>query len=235
MNILLNTFDRIHPEMHGYTCTQSSAACCCCSVTGRHSSTHRHHVCSHDGANTAAQCHQKSGRQVRTENAHSRDDQRRCRPAASIGHAALLSSHACQCPCDCWCLTLCAIVPTRSYEKRKQAAMEIEHIIKEANSSAQKQPQQIQTLIQLLSREYAVPTTSTSTLAGKGRGGAWPCNRCSGSWRSLMWRSLIDCVLPVPVPVAVSALFVSPSTRRRAITARVVLSDSLPRPSHSWR
>lgn len=34
--------------------------------------------------------------------------------------------------------------------------MEIEHIIKEANNSAQKQPQQIQQLIQLLSREYAV-------------------------------------------------------------------------------
>jgi hypothetical protein len=43
-----------------------------------------------------------------------------------------------------------------SYEKRKQAALEIEHIIRDANSSTTKQPEQIASLIQLLSKDYAV-------------------------------------------------------------------------------
>jgi len=54
----------------------------------------------------------------------------------------------------------------RSYEKRKQAALEIEHIIKEVNSSPARHPEQIAALIHLLSKEYAYSTQSNHRKGG---------------------------------------------------------------------
>jgi hypothetical protein len=55
------------------------------------------------------------------------------------------------------------VLSVRSYEKRKQAALEIEHLIKEANAGPNRQPEHISQLIQLLSKEYAVRYRTENT------------------------------------------------------------------------
>jgi len=54
----------------------------------------------------------------------------------------------------------------RSYEKRKQAALEIEHLIKEGSGNGGRNPEQITSLIHVLSRDYAYSPHSNHRKGG---------------------------------------------------------------------
>jgi len=69
--------------------------------------------------------------------------------------------------CPSVCLSvLCLCVYISSYEKRKQAALEIESIIKESNSSGSRSPEAIRGLIDSLGRDYIYSTQANFRKGG---------------------------------------------------------------------